>query len=202
MNASAIKEVLRIPYFRLFGYRPQQVSAETWDRQYRAGSWDYLDRIDNLGGQLTVFGYCQYLAPGSILDVGCGAGLLAKKLKVLPYRRFLGIDLSAEAITEAREAHGDARTTFIVADAEKFAPESSFDVIVFNQCLYYLSDPLDVIRRYGRFLDGSGRMIVSLYDCSRSRAVWSLIDDHVDVEDSMTVIQAGGRTTTKILRPR
>jgi 2-polyprenyl-3-methyl-5-hydroxy-6-metoxy-1,4-benzoquinol methylase len=202
MNATTVKELLAFPLFRLTGYRPKRVSAETWDQQYRSGQWDYLNRLDNLGGLVTVFGYCQYLAPKTILDVGCGEGLLAAKLKVLPYQHFVGIDISSEATAKAEKFRGDTRTKFVVCDADKFLPDIRFDVIIFNQCLYYMPDPVSTMRHYARFLTSFGRMIVSLYDAARSRATWSLILGHVDVEDSMTVIQSTGRTTTKVVRPK
>jgi trans-aconitate methyltransferase len=202
MDATAIKEALAFPLFKLIGYRPYRVSADTWDRQYRTGHWDFLGRLDNLGGLLTVFGYCEYLSPDAILDVGCGEGLLANKLKVLPYKQFVGVDVSSAAIANAQRMLGDARTTFIARDAHDFVPETPFDVIVFNQCLYYMPDPLGMIRRYATFLKPSGRIIVSLCDSGCSRAVWSLILPHLDVEDEITVIQSSGRTTTRIARPR
>jgi SAM-dependent methyltransferase len=201
MNAAAIKEAIAFPLFKLIGYRAPNVSADTFDQQYRAGYWDSLRALDNLGGLVTVFGYCQYFAPQTILDVGCGVGLLAQKLKVLPYSRYLGIDVSPVAIGEAGKL-ADARTQFAVADAQAFMADSPFDMIVFNQCLYYMPDPLETIRHYGTFLTPDGRMIVSMYDGGRPRATWSLIRDHVVVEDSMTVIQSSGRTTTSVLRPK
>ena len=36
--------------FPLIGYRPQQVDAGTWDREYRDGAWDYLAGIDSVAG--------------------------------------------------------------------------------------------------------------------------------------------------------
>lgn len=201
VRVTAFKEALKIPYFKLLGYRPHAVSAETWDDEYRAGLWDYLGHLDQLAGQLTVFGYCQHLAANSILDVGCGAGRLAEKLKVLSYASYLGVDISAEAISNADRVLGDARTKFAVADAEKFVPGALFDVIVFNQCLYYMPDPLGMVGRYAAFLPSSGRMIVSMSNSARSRKVWSLLENHVAIEDSITVVQAGGRTTTRLLRP-
>jgi SAM-dependent methyltransferase len=201
MNTMAIKEAIAFPLFKLIGYRAPRVSAATFDQQYRTGLWDSLGDLDNLGGLVTVFGYCQYFAPRTILDVGCGAGLLTQKLKVLPYERFLGIDISPVAIAEAQKLV-DARTQFAVADAQAFVADAPFDMIVFNQCLYYMSDPLATIRHYGSFLTSGGRMIVSMYDSGRSRAMWSLLRDHIAVEDFMTISQSSGRTTTKVLRPK
>jgi len=200
MGAIAIKELIAFPLFKLIGYRPQRATAETFDREW-TGNWASLGDLNNLGGLTSVFGYCQYFSPDTILDVGCGDGLLAKKLKVLPYRSYVGIDVSSVALAKA-QALRDARTQFIACDAQSFDTDVRFDAIIFSQCLYYMPDPVETIRRYGRLLSAGGRMIVALHHCARSHAVWSLLRDHVDVEDSMTVIQSTGRTTTKVLRPR
>ena len=142
-----IREALKGPAMRLLGYREERVSAATWDREYREGDWKFLGQISSLAGQLSVFGYLQYLAPATILDVGCGAGLLAAKLKSLPYTSFLGLDISAEAIAQAASV-ADERTSFAVADANAFHTDRTFDTIVFNQCLNYFPDPAAVEGNY------------------------------------------------------
>lgn len=200
MNAT-IRRLLGFPYFQLFGYKPDRVSLNTWDTQYRNGHWDYLSQTGNSGGLLTVFGYCQIMQPTTILDVGCGEGLLAEKLKVLSYEKFLGIDISSEAVAKARRVRGDYRTHFEVCAAQAFNSEQKFDIIIFNQCLYYMQDPVEIVKQYSRFLDPSGRMIVSLYHSGRNRMIWSLLSTEVIVEDVITVIQPSGRTTTKLIRP-
>ena len=72
----SLKEIISGPAFRLLGYRPQQVSVDAWDREYRSGEWKYLETIGSIAGQVSILGYVQFLKPQSILDVGCGAGLL------------------------------------------------------------------------------------------------------------------------------
>ena len=112
-----IKELARAIVFGVTGYRPQQVSAETWDREYQGGQWKYLGKIDSLAGLVSILGYCQFLNPACILDTGCGEGLLAEKLKILPYKSYLGMDVSKEAIALATGRLGDERSRFTVADA-------------------------------------------------------------------------------------
>jgi 2-polyprenyl-3-methyl-5-hydroxy-6-metoxy-1,4-benzoquinol methylase len=200
MNAT-IKRWLAFPYFQLFGYKPDRVSLNTWNNQYRSGYWDYLSQTGHSAGLLTVFGYCQIMRPTTILDVGCGEGLLAEKLKVLPYEKLLGIDISSEAVAMATRVRGDHRTSFKVCAAHDFDSEQKFDAIIFNQCLYYMEDPLGIVKQYSRFLNPDGRMIVSLYQSGRNRTIWSLLSTEVGVEDVITVIQCSGRTTTKLIRP-
>ena len=91
----SLKEIISGPAFKLLGYRPQQVSVDAWDREYRDGGWKYLETIGSIAGLAAILGYVQFLAPETILDVGCGAGLLASKLMVLPFRSYLGVDISA-----------------------------------------------------------------------------------------------------------
>lgn len=194
-----LKEIISRPAFKILGYRPQQVSVAAWDREYREGGWQYLESIGSLAGLASMVGYVQFLAPTSILDVGCGAGVLAGKLKVLPFRSLLGIDISAEAIAQA-VAVADARTSFAVCAADAFETDRRFDAIIFNQIMNYLPDPRGTIAHYARFLSPSGRIIVSMAENARALAAWPLITDGMVVEDWMTFEQAEGRGTTKVLR--
>ncbi|MEJ1968503.1 MAG: class I SAM-dependent methyltransferase [Rhizomicrobium sp.] len=194
-----IKDLISRPAFKLLGYRPQRVSVAAWDREYRDGSWKFLETIGSLAGQASILGYCQFLAPETVLDVGCGVGLLARKLKVLPFKSFLGIDISPEAVAQAADV-ADARTSFAVAGADDFETDRSFDAIVFNQCLNYLPDPSATIERYARFLSAGGRILVSLHDTARGRTLWPLVERSMTVEDWMTFEQSDGRGTTKVLK--
>ena len=195
-----VKKLASYAVFQVIGFRAAPVSAASWDREYKDGRWDYLGGMDNLGGLVSVLGYCQYLRPETILDVGCGAGLLADKLKVLPYTSYLGIDLSAEAIAQADRAAADARTAFAVAGAEDFHSDRRFDAIIFSQILNYIPAPDALLRRYAKHLTPRGRIIVSLFNTGRTRAVWAPIAKSFTVEDTMSITQGTGTTTTKVLR--
>jgi 2-polyprenyl-3-methyl-5-hydroxy-6-metoxy-1,4-benzoquinol methylase len=196
-----VRKIAGYAFFQVMGYRPFAVNADTWDREYRSGAWDFLGAMDNLGGLASILGYCQFLAPASILDVGCGAGLLARKLKMLPYESYLGIDLSAEAIAQAAPVC-DHRTVFALAGAEDFETDRRFDVIIFSQILNYIPDPDAMLARYTKFLTPAGRIVVSLYQAPRTRAAWRVIDRTMRTDDAMTVTQGPGTTTTKVLRQR
>ena len=196
-----IKELARAIVFGVTGYRPQQVSAETWDREYQGGQWKYLGKIDSLAGLVSILGYCQFLNPACILDTGCGEGLLAEKLKILPYKSYLGMDVSKEAIALATGRLGDERSRFTVADAWAFDTDERVDGIVFNQSLYYLSEPAALLVKYQKLLTPNGRIIVSMVDNARTRAVWRLIDPAMRIEDAMTTIQGKGTVVTKVMLP-
>jgi predicted TPR repeat methyltransferase len=196
-----VRKLAGYAVFQVIGFRPAPVAADVWNREYRDGRWDYLGGMGDLGGLVSVLGYAQFLNPESILDVGCGAGLLAKKLKVLPYKSYLGVDLSTEAIAQAG-MQADDRTAFAVADAEGFHSDRRFDLIIFSQILNYIANPEELVARYAMALNPKGRIIVSLYESGRTRSAWTLLEKTMIVEDAMTVTQAGGATTTKVLLPR
>lgn len=196
-----IKELARAMAFAVFGYRPQQVTPEKWDQEYRGGQWEYLRQMDSIAGLVSILGYCDFLKPASILDAGCGEGLLAEKLKLLPYKNYLGMDVSKEAIALATRNLSDERSRFAVADAWLFETPERFDVIIFNQSLYYLADPVGVLHKYRAMLNPGGRIIVSMVYNSRSRALWRLIDPVFGIEDSMRTTQGKGTVVTKVMRP-
>jgi 2-polyprenyl-3-methyl-5-hydroxy-6-metoxy-1,4-benzoquinol methylase len=162
-------------------------SRESWDREFVSGQWQRLESIEELGHYSVIVGHASALAPKSILDVCCGQGVLAGHLKSVPYRRYLGIDFSSEAITQATNVHSDARTSFRVADAHAFDSEDTFDLIVFNECLYYFGKPREVIRSYMKNLAPNGKMIISMWVALENVAVWRLVQRDLIVEDSVTV---------------
>lgn len=93
----------------------------------------------------------------SVLDLGCGSGLLSD---YLPVGRYTGVDVAENAVREAACQH---KGSFVCAAAEVYVPDAAFDVIVFNESLYYLPAPQEVLRRYRAYLTERGRLVVSLY---------------------------------------
>ena len=87
------------------------------------------------------------------------------------YARYLGIDISAAALVMLKQVE-DANTTFVCADAETYIPGDRFDVIVFNESLYYFHAPVEAVERYTGALEKHGIMIVSTFTGpARARAI-------------------------------
>ena len=147
---------------------------ERFEQQYRCGAWDRLSGNAELSRYSIIVGYCNMLRPESILDVGCGQGILAKRLKSVGYRRYLGIDFSSEAILQAQSTEADERTCFAIADATNANILERFDLIIFNECLYYFDHPYAVTQHYVHALSGNGRIIVSMYKSFRNRMIWRM----------------------------
>jgi 2-polyprenyl-3-methyl-5-hydroxy-6-metoxy-1,4-benzoquinol methylase len=151
--------------------RYRDIAQETWDAEYASGSWDYLGSLNELGRYSAIVGYCREFNPrAAVLDIGCGDGILQRLLSPT-YSKYLGVDLSQAAIDRASAAAGDADDTkFLRVDARDFVPAERFDVIVFNECLYYFEQPLAIARRYEGCLNRSGIFLVSNVIRRRTRA--------------------------------
>jgi SAM-dependent methyltransferase len=129
-------------------------------KENEADCWGRLRNPSELGRYSVIHGFVQEFArDGSVLDVGCSEGLLQERIA---YGQYLGIDVFPQAIARAG-LKANERTRFMHADAASFAPDELFDAIIWNECLYYLRDPIGVIQRYRQYLRPRGVMIVSMF---------------------------------------
>ncbi len=168
-------------------------SAQTWEAQYAGGRWDFLAQLPELARFSILAGYICHLRPGgAVLDIGCGQGVLLGRLPSACYSRYLGIDVSASAIAVAQRQQQSERITFLAADCEHYAPLEHFDVIVFNEVLCCLGDPLATVARYARSLNPDGLLLISLCTAARGSAtiLWRLKRAYATV-DEVQVIHRG-----------
>lgn len=138
------------------------VKKEAWDREFATGVWDYLDGSPAERARHAVIAMlCRSFGDElAVLDVGCGEATLFDFLTARQQDAYRGIDLSMEAVSIARRKR---RNGVLQADAAKFDPGvQRYDVIVFNEVLYYL-DAESAVTAYAGFLKPGGHIIVSTY---------------------------------------
>jgi len=171
-------------------------SAQTWETQYAAGRWDYLAQLSELARFSVLAGYICHLKPGgTVLDTGCGQGVLLRRLPRSCYSRYVGIDVSGSAISVAQE-HGNERSTFLAADCEEYSPAEHFDVIVFNEVLCCLRDPLRTVERYARSLNPGGLLLVSLCTAARgSSTILRRLKRTYATVDEVRVVHSGRKVS-------
>jgi 2-polyprenyl-3-methyl-5-hydroxy-6-metoxy-1,4-benzoquinol methylase len=144
--------------------KEKQSTAE-WDEQYRSGAWNYLRSIEQGPRYAIISSWIKFLVNprGSVLDIGCGEGLLLEWLdEAVTYN---GVDWSTVAIERARDSHkGEGQRTFHCASAEEFFPscQQKFDCIVFNEVLYCCAEPLRLMVNYERLLKSNGYFFLSV----------------------------------------
>jgi SAM-dependent methyltransferase len=79
------------------------IDRATWDREYAAGEWSKLGKLDEMPRYALIAGCSRTIGPAaSVLDIGCGEGHLASWLFEDGKRRYLGIDVFSVAIQGAR----------------------------------------------------------------------------------------------------
>ena len=174
-----------------------------WDREYRAQDWQYLDSLFELPRYSLISGYAQHFRPGgTLLDLGCGEGILARHMQQVGGGPYLGVDISAVAIDRAR-ARGSHGCSFVCADIAAFVPDRRYDIIVFNEVLYYLSDAPAVMRRYEDFMAPGGVLIVCMFADARTLENWRTLERAYRFDDETTAcnVQSGQRWSCRVVRP-
>jgi ubiquinone/menaquinone biosynthesis C-methylase UbiE len=98
-----------------------------------------------------------------VLDAGCGRGRILTRLATLyPSSRFVGMDLSHEAMAYAREAaakEGLTNVEFIAADLSAFdatAEPEAFDFVTTFDAIHDQGKPLNVLKAIYRTLKADG----------------------------------------------
>jgi len=104
----------------------------------------------------------------NVLDVGCGAGWLSRRLaKLVPQGRVVGMDVSDEMIRHARRASLDFENLmFVTGEVEEIPWEPNFFTHTISvESSYYWPDPAAGIREILRVLKpgGSAWILINYY---------------------------------------
>lgn len=153
------------------------IATAAWDRDYGAGKWGHLDSISEMGHYLLIVGYASRLAERPrILDVGCGDGVLRAHFLDTKISEYVGLDISSVAVAHAT-AKGFPDTRFLVADFDSAPELGAFDIVIFNESIYYAPDPLPVFETFSRRVKAGGAIIVSMHDTGlRKAAIWRRLE--------------------------
>lgn len=201
------RRALRHLHFRLVSAprgRGRVIPKTTWDGDYRLGVWDHLDSLDEMAHYAVIAGYVaapELADAPAVLDVGCGRGILYHHLRRVRLDRYVGVDLSSEALVDARRRAGGG-ASFEQADFESWEVPRRFDFVVFNESLYYARDPAATLTRYGTCLTAGGYLIVSIYRNGHEKPLWRSIERHASAVHGTTVDNGrGGVWDIRVLRP-
>jgi 2-polyprenyl-3-methyl-5-hydroxy-6-metoxy-1,4-benzoquinol methylase len=180
------------------------VSSEVWEAQYSGEKWNFLETISELGRYSVIAGYIAHLKPqATVLDIGCGEGILFDRYQGQGYSKYLGVDISQVAIARLVDRQNE-KTHFVSADAENFEPPEAFDAIVFNESIYYFHDPLTCVKRYCNYLKPNGLIILSTcHTSTRARSITHKIKETYSILDEVDVIhhQSSLSWTCTVLQP-
>lgn len=174
------------------------------DSEYASGRWDHFFSLQEAPRYAAIAELIGASASEDtcILDVGCGSGRLASLLSETPYRTYLGVDFSSEALRRAR-ALGLPRTQFVRGDFEQWRPTEPWDIVVFNESIGYAHWPAQVLGDFARWLTPHGRIIVSHYRAGNFAAIWQQVERKLVVVAAEEITGPSGHVwDIKVLVPR
>lgn len=100
--------------------------------------------------------------PPRLLDLGCGTGLLTRRLRdELPDTRIVGCDYSRGMLRQARAKN--PRGLFAQGDAQRLPfRDASFDAVVSTEAFHWFPDQAAALGEIRRVLAPGGRLLIAL----------------------------------------
>ena len=194
-----IRNVLR---GRLLRWGGSRVKRMIWNREFARGRWNCLYHTEHH----PIYAFIErHARHGSILDLGCGSGNTANELNFESYSSYLGVDVSDVAVEKAKartaENKRESKARFIAADIYPFVPDSSFDLIVFRESIYYnpIGKVAGLLRRYAAFLKPGGVLLVCIYDRDAYQAYVDVIENEFQVIEKYA--PEGSQIIVVVFRP-
>ena len=167
-------------------YKPiDTASTEQWTEEYGSTELDFYGDLRQLARYSILLGYVNRIgADRSVLDFGCGAGVLAQRAQPLSFGRWVGVDHAATAIDKARAEVTDPRVEFLVAlePPEDLGP---FDIVICNEVINCLPDPGAFLDGLERHLAPDGDLLVSLWRHPLAVGLHRMLDERFDLVDAV-----------------
>jgi len=117
-----------------------------------------------------------------ILDVGCGEGILGRRLLEKGASEVVGIEFSPDACERAEKN----LTGVICGDMEKIGlpfDEGYFDCLILADILEHLKDPLSALKKLRKYLSDSGVVIASIPNVRYHGVINMLVEGDWKYED-------------------
>jgi len=171
----------------LVPYRqPFPADTTQWDKDYSTDELDFYAAFRERARYAVLLGYLNAREAGlSILDVGCGVGLMRDRIPDHLVGRFCGCDPSAVAIQEAQD-RAWLNSEFHV-EAMPSAALGEFDVIICNEMLYYVDDVDALLVRLASMLKPGGWLLSSVTRHPGDSVLHEKLDRHFLRIDAVTV---------------
>lgn len=159
------------------GYSLRAAPADTdWDAIWRRDAGNFLAAGPSTRTRirLALRMLKKYGRPGgSVLDVGCGSGLLLARIAATgAYGLLAGADVSLAGLAIARALHPSF--SFHLLDVQRERLPETFDTIISLATIDIIQDDAAALRNMAAMLSPHGRLVVSV---QHNPAYWSRLDD-------------------------
>lgn len=137
--------------------------ADYFDR--RAAGWETVEEHTSSVVQPAVAVLAGVHAGGSVLDVGCGIGVMEQVLHNLGAGRIVAVDVSSKMIAKARTRFaGYDEMTFEVADVTDMTCDEPFESVIIYNAYPHLLRRDELVRNVHKLLVPGGRFVVAHND--------------------------------------
>lgn len=172
-----------------------ELSAHWWDRQGELKTLHEINplRLNYINSQAPLHGK-------TVLDVGCGGGILAESMAKLG-ANVTGIDMSESALNVAKLHQHESGThvEYFLSTAEQFAKdyENQFDIVTCLEMLEHVPNPLSIIQACARLVKPSGHLFFS----TLNRNIKSYFFAIVGAEYILQMLPKNTHDFAKFIRP-
>jgi 2-polyprenyl-3-methyl-5-hydroxy-6-metoxy-1,4-benzoquinol methylase len=123
----------------------------------------------------------------TVLDVGCGTGMLVRGIAAKGAARVIGLDYADSAIQEAKSIPYSDNVEFVTADIMSWTPPVRLDVIVTLGTMEHLDEPAMFLKRMTEFLADDGTIVIACPHFLNPRGyVWMALATLLDVPMSLS----------------
>jgi SAM-dependent methyltransferase len=144
--------------------QPIKVKQErsVWENNYTNGQWECLRGKQEFAHYTVVAGYIQReKRPVSLLDIGCGEGVILHYLNLDLIKQYTGLDVAQAALDKISPRR--KQDDYICSSLENYRPDRGWDVILFNEVLYYTFDPVKHLKQFETALNAGGFYVISMF---------------------------------------
>ena len=95
----------------------------------------------------------------TVLDIGCGAGLLCHEIAKCGAKKVVGIDFSKQAVVKAKKLHKHPVLEYFNEDVKDH--KGKYDIVVSLGTLEHMDNPFNALKLFKKFLKPKGKILVT-----------------------------------------
>ena len=148
-----------------------------WQHQYERGYAGLMESEREIGRHGVIAEIISRKQPGgTVLDAGCGTGILSRLLDLSKYR-YTGVDIAENALAFARSQLATGEATFVSADLRSMDFQQKFDAVVLNETAY-LVEPRDLDQIISRTCRQGSLLVYSVFQFANTADVIRCLRRH------------------------